>query len=85
MSKGHVITERRFAKLTKKQKVQHNLNHHSIGFSLGFTKGLLKSLFKMRALKIYRHAKASGLILAKGDGKSKRLKKGKKKLMKKLV
>jgi hypothetical protein len=80
MARGHVITERRLSKLTKKQRAQHNLNHYSLGFTPGFTISLLRRLFKMRALISNRYTKMSKLILNKGDMKERRTKKPKKKV-----
>ena len=80
MAKGHVITEKRLNKLTKKQKAQHNLNNYSLGFTPGFTIKLLRSLFKLRALITRRHVSSSKLILNKGDMRVKKVKKVKKKV-----
>jgi ribosomal protein S13 len=76
MAKGHIVTKKRFDKLTKKQKAQHNTHNHTLGFSPGFTIGLLRRLFKLRARK--RSARG-GLILNKGDLKVKKIKRVKKK------
>ena len=66
MAKGHILTKRKFEKLSKKQKQQHNRNHYSLGFKKGFTKLILKQLFKLKAsmVKISKHA---NFIMNKGD------------------
>jgi len=49
MARGHILTDKRVNKLTKKQKAQHNLFHISLGYAIGFSRGILKNLYKMKA------------------------------------
>jgi len=78
MAKGHILTKRKFAKLTKKQKAQHNVFHFSVGFGIGFTKSILTNLFKLRGL-TSKTRKQENLILSKGDLQKRKIFKKKKK------
>jgi len=78
MARGHILTKRKFEKLSKKQKAQHNRNHYSLGFTKGFTKVILNILFRLKASMV-KTPKYSKFILNKGDLQKNELQKKEKK------
>jgi hypothetical protein len=79
MARGHILTKRKFEKLSKKQKSQHNRNHYALGFKRGFTKAILSTLFKLKA-SMTKAPKYSRFIMNKGDLQKKKIFKKKKKV-----
>jgi len=64
MAKNQILTKRKFNKLTKKQKSQHNQYHFSVGFNLNFTKRLMANLYKLRSTA--KNARSAKLIFTTG-------------------